>query len=294
MELNEFKKLIKRKKGTIFSLTFLLVVLVIIISLLGGLKYSAKAKVLVIQDVGKTDAFTVSRSNEYLGHLLSQVVYSSSFFNLVVNNPQYKVDQSYFSSNYSDRLKLWRKTVNTRTISDTGIIAIDVFHVNPDQARLISLAINDVLMTKNSNYHGGIDVKVNILDQPLVSNYPDKPNLIFNSLFALLIGLLLSLIFIYLYPEQSYDISLWPRSNKNRRELKKEFKREFREKLKHEQNINPNFRPIAIKVETDTSYLENRMDNDFRQTERNEEAIKEDLEKKDIFEARGNISNILR
>lgn len=285
MELNEFKQLIKRKKATIFSLTFLLVILVVIISLVGGLKYSAKAKVLVIQDVGKADAFTVSRSNEYLGNLLSQVVYSGSFFNLVLNNNQYKIDQNYFNIAYNERLKLWQKTVSTRTISDTGIIEINVFHSNPDQARLIALAINDVLMTKNSNYHGSADVKVSILDQPLVSNYPDKPNLIFNSLFALLIGLLLSLIFIYLYPEKDYDVSLWPKSSKAKNNLKREDLNNY----SSETRINNNdSRPINVKVET---YHNN---DNFRQSAQKDDSAKEELADKDIFEPRGNISSILR
>lgn len=285
MELNEFKQLIKRKKATIFSLTFLLVILVVIISLVGGLKYSAKAKVLVIQDVGKTDAFTVSRSNEYLGNLLSQIVYSGSFFNLVLNNNQYKIDQNYFNIAYNERLKLWQKTVSTRTISDTGIIEINVFHSNPDQARLIALAINDVLMTKNSNYHGSADVKVSILDQPLVSNYPDKPNLIFNSLFALLIGLLLSLIFIYLYPEKDYDVSLWPKSSKTKNNLKREELNSYSSETRINNNDSG---PISVKVET---YHNN---DNFRQSAQKDDSAKEELADKDIFEPRGNISSILR
>ena len=264
MEFNEFKNLVKSKKGTIFSLSFLLIVLVIIVSLLGGLKYSAESKLLVVQNTGNTDAYSVSRSNEYLGKLLSEVVYSGSFFNLVINNPQYKVAQEYFSGTYSERLKLWRKTISTKTLADTGIIEVSVYHPNPDQARLISLAVNDVLINNNSNYHGGSGVKVNILDQPLVSNYPDQPNLVFNFIFSLVLGIFLSLIFIYLYPEEIYSVRLWPKSRG-----KKSDKRVV---------ING---PVSIRVETDN-------------IKKSEAEVKEELFEKDIFIPNGDISGVLR
>ena len=292
MEFNEFKNLVKKKKGTILSLSILLIVLVVIISLLSGLKYSAQSKLLVVQDTGNTDAYAVSRSNEYLGNLLSQVVYSGSFFNLVINNPQYKVSQEYFSGTYSERLKLWRKTISTKTLSDTGIIEVSIYHPSPDQARLLSLAVNDVLINNNSNYHGGSGVKVSVLDQPLVSNYPDQPNLVFNFVFALILGIFLSLIFIYLYPEEIYDVRLWPKSSgekRKRRVLKKG--------------------PIAIKVETDN--IKRQEFGDFllrddlarvRLEARakleaqaiSEAEAKEELFEKDVFVPQGDISGVLR
>lgn len=283
MEFNDFKNLIKRKTGTIFSLTFLLIVLVMIVSLLGGLKYSAQSKLLVVQDTGSADAYAVSRSNEYLGNLLSQVVYSGSFFNLVINNPQYKVAQEYFSGTYNERLKLWRKSISTKTIADTGIIEVSIYHPNPDQARLISLAVNDVLINNNGNYHGGDGVEVSILDQPLVSNYPDQPNLVLNFVFAFALGLFLSLIFIYLYPEEVYSVRLWPKSNREKRFVRKG--------------------PIAIKVNTDNVKIKEFTDLRAREVQaglklesgvKSEVKVKEELYEKDIFVPEGDISGVLR
>ena len=283
MEFNDFKNLIKRKTGTIFSLSFLLIALVMIFSLLGGLKYSAQSKLLVVQDTGNIDAYAVSRSNEYLGNLLSQVVYSGSFFNLVINNPQYKVSQEYFAGSYNERLKLWRKSISTKTIADTGIIEVSIYHPNPDQARLISLAVNDVLINNNANYHGGDGVKVSILDQPLVSNYPDQPNLVLNFVFALALGLFLSFIFIYLYPEEVYSVRLWPKSNKEKRMTRKG--------------------PIAIKVDTDNIRIKEFTDLRAREVStgqkpgfavKSEVEVKEELFEKDVFVPEGDISGVLR
>ncbi len=284
MEFNVFKNTVKQKRGTIFSISFLLVALVMIISLLGGLKYTAKSNLLVVQDTGSADAYMVSRSNEYLGNLLSQVVYSGSFFNSVIENRNYRVSSEYFGSSYSERMKNWRKTIYTKTISDTGIIEVYVYHSNPDQARMISLAVNDVLINDNAKYHSGRDVKVSILDQPLVSEYPDNPNLVTTFLITLILSLFVSLIYIYLYPEKKYDISLWPKSS-GLKKIKKEKVRKMNNSYTQVTG------PIKLKVETDKGETERI--NDIR-TIKTEDEVKKEMEEKDIFSPKGDIDGVLR
>jgi len=209
MEFFDFIKLIKKKRGTIATLVFLLVVATVGISLLVPLKYSARSRLLVVQNTAGADPYTVSKSNEYLGNLFSEVVHSGSFYNFVLDS-QYNINRDYFYGNYDKQMKTWQKTVQTKTLNDTGIIEINVYHTDPAQAQQIALAVNEVLISKNSNYQGsGQAIKVNIIDQPLVSSYPVKPNLIQNSALALAGGLMFSLFFIYLFPEERYNIQLW-------------------------------------------------------------------------------------
>ena len=209
MEFSDFIKLIGKKRGTILTIVFAAVILTIGVSLLVPLKYSAKSRLLVMQNTEAADVYTLSKSNEYLGNLFAQIVYSGSFYDSVLNSP-YNVDKNYFSGSYSDQLKTWQKMVETKTLSDTGIIKINVYHTNPYQAQQISLAINDILINRNNEYQGGGElVKVRAIDQTLISPYPVKPNLPQNAALALAAGLLLSLIYIYLYPAEKYDLKLW-------------------------------------------------------------------------------------
>ena len=165
MEFFDFIKLLKRKKGTLFSLVFIIIILSIGFSLLSPLKYGAKSRLLVVQNTGGVDPYTVSKSNEYLGNLFSQVAYSGSFYNLVISSP-FDIDKNYFSGDYNKQMKTWGKTIATKTIADTGIIEINIYHQNPYQAQQIALAVNDILINKNSNYQGGGEsIKVNIIDQ---------------------------------------------------------------------------------------------------------------------------------
>ena len=130
MEFIDFIKLLTKKRGTIFTVVFVIVVLTLGISLIGPLKYGAKSRLLVVQNTASSDPYTVSKSNEYLGNLFAQVAYSGSFYNLVLES-QYNIDKTYFSGNYSEQMKLWEKTVETKTLSDTGIIEINIYHPNP-------------------------------------------------------------------------------------------------------------------------------------------------------------------
>jgi capsular polysaccharide biosynthesis protein len=207
MEFNEFLKLIGRKKQTILAIIFVGIVLTIGISLLNPLKYGAKSRLLVLQDASSSDAYSLSKSNEYLGNLFAQVVYSSSFYDQVMAS-SYNIDRNYFSGNYSQQLKKWRETISTGTQGDTGIIEINVYHTNVQEAKQIALAINDILINNNENYHSGQNIKVNIIDQPLVSSYPVKPNLPYNAALALVASFLVALFYIYIFPERRNDLNI--------------------------------------------------------------------------------------
>ena len=221
METVDFLQLIRRKAQTIFTIVFVGVVLTIAVSLIFPLKYGAQSRLLVVQNTAGKDPYTISRSNEYLGNLLAQVVHSSSFYDLVIAST-HNIDRGYFSGSYRDQLKSWQKTVKTETVSDTGIIKISVYHVNPVQSQQIALAINDVLINKNSLYQGGgQSIKINIIDQPLVSSYPIQPNIPINAGVALAGSLMLAIFYIYLYPEEKYNLHIWKKKNNKAKSIKR-------------------------------------------------------------------------
>jgi len=222
MDLKEFLFLIKRKSQTIILMILTAVILTAGVSLLFPLRYEASSRLLITQETGMADAYTVSRSNEYLGNLFAQVARSASFFDLV-SNSQYNIEQSYFQGTYAQKMKTWRNTVQTRTLSDSGIIEVKVYHTSPYQAQQIALAVNDVMINKNTNYQGNGDkVKINIIDQPLVSSYPVKPNILQNTLLAIVFSTIFALFYIYILPERRYDWRLFGSKKQQRRHYNKE------------------------------------------------------------------------
>lgn len=211
MELNEFLSLTGRKKATVLSWMILFLALAVIFTAIQPFKYGAKSKLLVVQSYdGIVDPYAASRSNEYLSNVLASVVSSESFFYEAVNSGFY-VDQSYFSQRADKRLKEWDKTVDAKAVNDTGIIIVNVYHRDKYQAEQIASAINYVMKAKNGLYHGaGERVSVKVVDPPIVSRFPVKPNVVLNVSLAIILGLVLGLCYIYLLPEEKYSLRFWP------------------------------------------------------------------------------------
>ena len=176
----------------------------------------------MIQNTRDVDPYTVSKSNEYLGNLFSQVLYSSSFYDLTLNS-QYNVNRSYFTNDATRQQKIWKKTVKAKSLNNTGIIDMEIYHPDPYQAKQLALAVNDVLMNKNFNYQGmGDTVKVNVIDQPLVSNYPTNPNPLINFGLSVVLGVAFGFVYIYFLPEEKYNFYLFGKPKSRRKKKQKE------------------------------------------------------------------------
>lgn len=213
MEFNEFISLLNKKKQTIFTLILVGVMLTVVFSLAQTMKYSVESRLLVVQSSVGDDNYSLSKSNEYLGNLFAEIIHSNSFYDQVVSS-NYNIDKNYFSGTYNQQIKKWQKTVETKTQGDTGIISISVYHPNVQEAKNIALAVNNTIINSNQNYQGGQNVRINIIDQPLSSTYPTKPNLVLNTLAALAISFFLSIFFIYVFPEEKYNVYLFGKKKK--------------------------------------------------------------------------------
>jgi capsular polysaccharide biosynthesis protein len=212
MELINFLRLIKAKKQTILSITAIFFALTMVITFIQPLKYGSESQILVVQDYGAgVDPYVAAKSNDYLSNILAQVVTSNSFFEEVLSSG-FNIDKNYFPERADKRLKKWGETVSAKALNDTGIISLNVYHTNQYQTEQIARAVNYVLKTKNSKYHGaGNRVNVMTINEPIVSNWPIEPNVILNTLLGIILGLITSLYYIYLFPEKQYDFSLMPK-----------------------------------------------------------------------------------
>lgn len=212
MELKEFILSLTKNKLTVFIIIIIFLILALIISIIQPFKYSSSSQVLVIQDFSNPDPYLASKSTEYLSNILAKVIYSNSFFGNVLNSG-YFINKNYFGQTVKSQMRSWNKTVSAKAINDSGIILLIVYHPDRDQAELINRAVVHTLQTKHGLYHGGGgNVSIKVIDEPIGSNYPVQPNLILNFGLAFTLGLVFSLIYIYLFPEEQYNIRLTPKS----------------------------------------------------------------------------------
>jgi len=225
MSLSYFWELIKRKKLVVGVFVLAFFVLGVGLTLTQPLKYSSSLRLLVVQDASSVagDPYTLARSNEYLSDVLSKVTYSTSFYGRVMS-AGFNIDKTYFGNTTKKISKNWNKTIEVKKINNTGIISVTAYHPKQDQAEKIARGVGYILITQNSNYHGlGDKVSLKLLDEPINSTWPVKPNLLLNAVLSLFLGLVFSLIYIYLVGEEPMEpiMEVNPQSDDWKNELNK-------------------------------------------------------------------------
>lgn len=216
MEIKEFLNLIKIKKQTIFSILLLFVLISIILTVIQPFQYETKAKVAVVQDYETDiDPYNRARSNEYLSSLFSEIIKSEVFFEQVflINTD---INKKSFGNTKQDYIKNWKKDVFVKPINDTGIIELSVANIDKNQSLLIINSIVEVLKNNHQNFHDrGAMVKIETLNKPITSSWHVKPNAILNIVLGFIFGFIIGLSYIYLLPDEKYNIRLIPkRKNK--------------------------------------------------------------------------------
>lgn len=179
---NEWKKVI-----TIAIITALAVTL---LSFVRPLEYGSTVRLLIIQRSALgLDAYTAIRSAETISENLASIVYTTSFFEKVMA-AGFNIDQSYFSTNETKRRKQWQKMTSAQITRGAGLLSISVYHRDRAQAEQIAYAIGTVLQQEGWTYVGGGDLQIKIVDAPLTSRWPVRPNLPANAFGGLILGLL--------------------------------------------------------------------------------------------------------
>jgi capsular polysaccharide biosynthesis protein len=215
--------LIKRKIGTILVIFFIFFTGAILFTVIRPFEYRGQAKVIVFQNFPNgADPYTISKSNQYITSVLAEALPSYSMFENVVKSG-YRVDRSYFSKQgkASEEMKKWKKSVEARTVNNAGTIEISVFNEDKDQAKQITYAIIFALKTENQEYFNFKDgVAVKTINSPVVSDYPVRPNILLNFCLTMIMALVFSSAYIYLFPEEKYNLKIIPK--KKRKENRKQ------------------------------------------------------------------------
>jgi capsular polysaccharide biosynthesis protein len=160
------------------------------LSFLFPLQYSSTMRMLIIQkQLSDTDPYTAIKASERISDNLGQIIYTTSFFNKVMG-AKFNIDQTVFKQDESKKRKQWHDMIATRVVQNSGMLVVTVYHVDPKQAEQISRAVAFVLTTDGWQYIGGGDLDVKLVDDPLVSSYPVRPNIPANAFMGLILGII--------------------------------------------------------------------------------------------------------
>ena len=169
-----------------------------IIALLGSaiqpLKFSSTIRLLITQtNATGVDPYTAIKSTERIGQNLTEIIYTSSFFNAVMQ--QSGIDSTYFPQDEIDKRQEWKDTVETNVVAGTGIMEVTVYHKDRNQATAIAVAVAKELAAQAPNYFG-YSVRLQIIDDPLPSRFFAKPDFLRNGALGALFGFLIGSLWV--------------------------------------------------------------------------------------------------
>lgn len=187
---------------TIAVFSLLGLVLSLAISFIQPLKYSSTIRLLVLQNIGSNvDAFTASRSEERIAENLSTIIYTTTFFGQVIGSG-FTIDERTFPTDDARRRRAWRKTIAATVSRGAGILTVSAYHPDVAQAEQIVRAVGAVLQARVGEYTSGGNVEVRLIDEPLNSRWPVKPNLIGNGISGLVLGGLFGTAYVLLQADR--------------------------------------------------------------------------------------------
>jgi len=176
------------KKVLLFGLAA--AVVAVGLSLFFPLRYSSTIRLLIIQkQLSQADPYTAMKASERIADNLGQIVYTTSFYDKVMA-AKFNIDPSVFSADDIKRRRFWSEMIDTAVIRNSGMLQVTIYHKDPLQAEQVARAIAFVMTTEGKEYVGGGDLSVKMVDQPLRSRWPVKPNLPANAFMGLVLGLL--------------------------------------------------------------------------------------------------------
>lgn len=167
------------------------------LTFLWPLEYRADAQVLVISKSRYgVDPYTVVKSAERVGENLVEIMKTDDFLTKVRATSGYSLDWSAFDSlNDRQRRRAWPKMVTGSVVYGTGILNVSAYHQNPEAAKQLSGAVATTLSEKAWEYVGG-DVILKVVNAPVASRFPVKPNPFVNAVLGFIAGALLALLIV--------------------------------------------------------------------------------------------------
>lgn len=177
------------------------VVLAVLLSLTQPLEYSSTTRILITQELGAVDAYTASRSAERIADDLSSVVYTSTFFDKVLAT-SFPIDKTYFPIDTIKQRHKWEKTIVASVSRSSGLLSIRAYHPDVTQAEQIARAVAYVITNEGWTYTSGSNITVQIVDEPLNSRYPVRPNLPVNAISGFFLGALGGAAFLFIQSDR--------------------------------------------------------------------------------------------
>lgn len=167
------------------------------------MEYRSSFTVLAIDNDPNLDGYAAAKSAERLSQSLGRTISTASFADQVYAQLKDRVelkDNPLVSSDAQTRRDAWKKEVSAQAFPDVGQVKVSVYQRDRSQATTIANTVSISVTAYGGEYlGGGKDVLLKIVDAPLVSKIPVRPNVFANLAVGLILGFAGSIAFFLLF-----------------------------------------------------------------------------------------------
>ncbi len=182
-------QLLSRKKGSLFLAGIFVAAASFFVVTVTSPRFKVTTDFMVVQTTMQSqDFYSLFKSSEYLGKILSESIWSERFINAVMDTG--KVSKELLPFDKSERLKAWRDMVSVQKNIELGMISVVVKADTEREGERVMDAVSEVLMTKNAEFRGGDEkaVEIRILSGPITERNPTPKELLFIVATAFIAG----------------------------------------------------------------------------------------------------------
>ncbi|PIY95956.1 MAG: hypothetical protein COY66_05470 [Candidatus Kerfeldbacteria bacterium CG_4_10_14_0_8_um_filter_42_10] len=184
--------------------------LALVVSIIQPLQYRSQASILVIpNNRANVDGYQASRAAEKYALTLSSVIPTMSFYNKVITQNSSLAD--LFPTEESAKREQWKNDLHSSVVPETGILNLSAYNRKPEDAQNILAAAINVLEKEGTAYLGGSSsALIYMIDTPIASSLPVRPNYPLNILGGIIAGLLAGAVVVFVrsesYPEEVQEV----------------------------------------------------------------------------------------
>lgn len=203
MSYESFFLILKRKWGSLFLSGLLAGSLAFFSLVFFSKHFKATTDFLVVQTgtSQSQDFYSMLKSSEYLGKVLSQSVGSEKFIGAVVETGG--VDGNFLPGNPKDRLEAWEKIVKVTNNPDVGTLHIEVLGDSDRETLRVAQAVGQVLTEKNVLFRSGEEksVEIRTLSGPIIEKNPSIERIVLATGAGAFFGFSLFMLFVLIKSE---------------------------------------------------------------------------------------------
>jgi len=167
-------------------------------------KYKVSTDFLIVRNqTGNQDYYSLTKSAEYLGKVLGESIYSELFIGEVIKTG--KVGEEFLSFDKGARVRDWNKIISVKRGPELGIFSVEVTGDNQKNTIRISQAIADVLVNSNKIFLGeNQNVEIKVLTGPITENNPELETIALVLVGGMILGVLFGFIWVFFRNEINY------------------------------------------------------------------------------------------